>query len=290
MDLSIGTNMMECGEAWRMGREHLEPLARAGVECVDVHMGARYEAVDGPEPLRRASSFVDFADDRHPTQIRQWLDELGLRAVCMHTAPMGLLDLASPDEAVRAFSARELALAPAVCRALGVSVMVVHPGEHKQGTGLAECFDQLTRSLASVLPAAERHSIRVALENLLPGSSSARVETLVEHVDRIGHPLVGICLDTGHANVTGHDLGEAVRAIGPRLFALHVHDNSGERDEHNPPFTGTIDWTGFADALADAGYAGTLNLEVVDRQGGAPASVEFIRNALAAARRVLARA
>ncbi len=284
-DVSIGTNMMESGPAWRMDRHHLAPLAEAGATCVDIHMGAIYERV--ADTVRLAKAFVDFRDDRHPRRIRHWLDELGLRTVCLHTSPMGMLDLASPDEAVRSCAAEELVLMPDVCRALGVDVMVVHPGEHKAGTGAASQFDRFRKSMEAVIPGLERLRIRIALENLSPGSDSSDIGTLVAQVDRLGHPLIGICLDTGHAHIAGHDPAQAVRAIGPRLFALHVHDNHGTSDEHNPPFEGTIDWTGFADALDEVGYAGPLDLEVVDRQGGKPASAPFIRRALAAARRIL---
>ena len=288
LPVSIGTNMMECGEQWRMAEAHLAPLAACGVTHVDVHCGARHERVGASPDIRLTKAFLDFRDDAHPKQIRRWLDLMGFEAVCLHTSAMGLLDLASPDEAVRSFAAQELGLMPRVCELLGVPVMVVHPGDARGGdASWDEQYDRLARSLSVVLPEAERLGLRIALENLLPGSLSSDIGVLIEQVDRLGHPLVGICLDTGHAHVSGFDIVEAVSAIGPRLFALHVHDNDGTADQHRPPLAGTIEWTGFVAALQEVGYAGTLNLEVVDRDGGNPASEAFIRGAMEAARRVL---
>ena len=286
--VSIGTNMMECGEEWRMAKGHLEPLAAAGVKYVDVHMGARHERVAGHARLRLVKQFVDFRDDRHPKQIRAWLDELELQPVCLHTSMMGAADLASPDEDTRSYAAREGVLMLRVCEVLGVSVMVVHPdGECGAETPRAVRYEQLAKSLDSIVSAAEEAGVRIALENLLPGSIASEIDVLIHEVDRFGHPLVGICLDTGHANVMGWGPAAAVRSIGRRLFALHVHDNDGASDQHLPPLSGCIDWSGFADALDEVGYAGTLNLEVVDRQGGNPASEAFVRSAMEAAQRVL---
>lgn len=288
LPVSIGTNMLECGEDWRMGEAHLAPLAACGVTRVDMHCGARHERGGDGSEVRLTKAFLDFRDERHPRQVRRWLDRLGLQAVCLHTSPMGLLDLASPDEAIRSSAAQELGLMPRVCELLGVPVMVLHPGSSlRPDMSLDDQYDRLAKSLGLVLPEAERLGLRIALENLLPGSLSSDIGGLIEQVDRLGHPLVGICLDTGHAHVSGFGLVEAVSAIGPRLFALHVHDNDGTGDQHRPPLAGTIDWRGFADALRHVGYAGTLNLEVVDRDGGNPASEAFIRGAMDAARRVL---
>ena len=138
-----------------------------------------------------------------------------------------------------------------------------------------------------MLPAADRCGVAIALENLLADSVYSDMELLIEHVDHVGDARVGVCLDTGHANVLGYGLPDAVRKIGRRLLMLHVHDNDGGSDQHAAPFAGCIEWPGFAAALDEVGYGGTLNLEVVDRANGPPASDAFVRAALDAARRVL---
>ena len=130
--ISIGTNMMECGPAWRMGKEHLAPLAECGATHVEVHMGARHEPAPGDAAFRLTKCFIDFSSDRHPEQIRRWLDDFGMAAVSLHTSPMGAVDLASDNEAVRAYAARDLGLMPRVAETVGAPVMVVHPGGIRQ--------------------------------------------------------------------------------------------------------------------------------------------------------------
>ena len=46
---------------------------------------------------------------------------------------------------------------------------------------------------------------------------------------------------------------------------VHLHDNDGRSDLHLPPGAGTIDWAAVVLALKDAGYDGTITLEVFSR-------------------------
>ena len=87
-------------------------------------------------------------------------------------------------------------------------------------------------------------------------------------------PNIGICLDTGHANVFGQDLGDVVRLCAPYLRVVHVHDNNGEQDQHLLPYLGTANWDSFVNAMAEIGYAGVLSLETEGAVSGRmPAAV-----------------
>lgn len=289
MDISIGTNVVECGPSWRMERRHLAAIAEAGGRFVDLHMGAHYQAGEGMPAIRPIRCFVEFHNERYWREIATWLSDLGLAPVCAHTSIMGCLDISSGNEAVRRYAVEELRAMAPFCAFLHVPVMVVHPGEatgREQGHG--DSWGRVKRSLGELLPDLERAGVKAALENLLPGSISTDIGELVAAVEETGHPLVGVCLDTGHLNVVKGRPAAAVRAIGARLFALHVHDNNGQSDQHLPPFEGSADWTGFAAALREVGYRGTLNLEVLDHaQPGAIARPDFIRRALRNAEQLL---
>jgi len=72
-------------------------------------------------------------------------------------------------------------------------------------------------------------------------------------------------LDTGHANLCGREPPDMIRALGPRIAHMHVHDNNGNSDLHLPPGTGNIDWEETFAALREAGYNGTMTLEIFSR-------------------------
>ncbi len=101
------------------------------------------------------------------------------------------------------------------------------------------------------------HGLGIAIENTI-----RPVDVTVEAVDRLKSEgyLVGMCYDTGHANVAGLNQKETIHQIGDRLKMLHVHDNFG-KDHHQPPFCGTINWTDVMEGLAEIGYTGDFNYE-----------------------------
>lgn len=71
------------------------------------------------------------------------------------------------------------------------------------------------------------------------------------------------CLDIGHAQMrgVGTSAPEMIRALGPRLKALHIHDNDKWHDSHAIPFSMSIDFGAVAQALKDVQHTGYLTLE-----------------------------
>ena len=82
-----------------------------------------------------------------------------------------------------------------------------------------------------------------------------------------------------------------VRPVCTRCLANRGRPHYGILGKHLPPLEGTIDWTGFIEALGEVGYIGPLNLEVapvMDRADVSP--VDGVKRALGAAARLLGRA
>lgn len=103
-----------------------------------------------------------------------------------------------------------------------------------------------------------------SLDRSMPTRYCQHYEELMELVDSYADPMVGICWDTGHANQMKLNQRRAIEVMGSRIKCLHLNDNHyGTRDEHLLPFMGDVDWDSVVQALADIGYAGTLNYETV---------------------------
>lgn len=119
-------------------------------------------------------------------------------------------------------------------------------------------------ALKKLIPAAERTGIRIAVENLAPDWTITQINRLL---DEFNHPLVGICLDTGHAALysTAH---EELELCGDRLIGFHIHDNHLADDDHMIPFRGKMDWEAFCNALIKNGYKGPLMYEAFNRKEG----------------------
>ena len=85
---------------------------------------------------------------------------------------------------------------------------------------------------------------------------------LIDLTDKFGSDKVGICWDTGHANMMAFDQAKAIREVGSRLKCTHINNNFKDSDSHNPPETGNINWKEIMSAFKDIGYDGLYTLEV----------------------------
>jgi len=148
---------------------------------------------------------------------------------------------------------------------LGASNVVFHQG----GPGEGETLDGCRHSLDALLPMAEAARIRIALENLPQGMLGGRAEDVADLLAEFPHPLLGFCLDTGHANLTA-DCDAWLDACGDRLVCLHLHDNDGKTDSHQPPGHGTIDWQTLIQEVRAGGYRGPLVSETRTPAGWTP--------------------
>lgn len=148
--------------------------------------------------------------------------------------------------------------------------LVFHPGQMPGG-----CFDDehlagiRQRNLdwyGELLPLAESTGVGIAIENtsdaFRPGRSYGSIPAeLVDLVDALGSPVVGVCWDTGHGHLQGLKQGEALRALGGRLKCLHVADNDGRSDQHVLPFCGTVDWPEVMAGLRAVAYDAPFSFE-----------------------------
>ncbi len=88
-------------------------------------------------------------------------------------------------------------------------------------------------------------------------------EHLIPIVDTLNNEFgnVGICWDTGHANLAMESQYDDLIKVGKRLKVLHVADNSCQTDDHLPPFLGYTNFKEIMKALKEIGYEGTFNFE-----------------------------
>jgi sugar phosphate isomerase/epimerase len=120
---------------------------------------------------------------------------------------------------------------------------------------------QARQSLAELVPLARRWQVRLALELMPPEWLPAGVEEAFDIVNGLDPAVIGFCLDTNHANLTG-DLSHIVRTLGARIWNIHLSDNDGVKQRHWLPFQGVIDWPTLLEALRAVQYEGPLHYEL----------------------------
>lgn len=158
-----------------------------------------------------------------------------------------------------------LPLAIECTAAAGGKICVIHPDNNKTPEENAVMFREL-------LPFAHKFDVIIATENMWNWNSEkdeaapaacSDGPNFREHIDVVGDPYLVACVDIGHAEMKGlgTDAATMIRELGPRVQALHIHDNDRWHDSHALPFTMNIDFVPVIQALADVGYKGEFTME-----------------------------
>ena len=180
---------------------------------------------------------------------------------------------------------------------LGGSWMVVHPMNLPRDPlySAKKAKEANLRYLAPYIEEAKKQGIGIAVENMVDFRGFRRrycggdIFELIDLVDTIHDPAVGICLDTGHANLAGIDVPAAIREIGTRLAATHINDNRDNgSDEHLFPYFGTVNWKETMRAFREIGYEGDFAYEAGSQKLPASAREFWLKYTVALGRDLLA--
>jgi sugar phosphate isomerase/epimerase len=193
------------------------------------------------------------------------ISDLGLQAVG-HTAYY--LPIASPWPEMQQLARDLFRHCLDLFADAGVELVNVHPDQRVPLHPKEQVRTRNAEAIALLARDAAQRGIRLMVENL--DRMFATVEDLAPILQAT--PELGFHLDVGHANLR-LGLGEPNRtaalldAFGDRLAHVHVSDNrGGPEDLHLPLGAGVIDWKGAIRTLKEAGWDGTVTLEVFSRE------------------------
>jgi deoxyribonuclease-4 len=201
---------------------------------------------------------------------RAGVARLGLDPVVAHASY--LLNMASPDEGLRARSVALLAATARWSAALGASVVVIHPGSCADFDG-GGCVSRVAETLRAALnewPA----GVALALEQSAGGPTTVggRFEHLMDILAALGGDArLRVWLDTAHAFSAGYDLArpegidrlvaDVRRTAGwDRVAGVHANDTKeplgSRRDRHENIGEGLIGREGFRLLLRHEAFQG----------------------------------
>jgi len=201
--------------------------------------------------------------EQEVARFRELLARHDIRPLAIHASY--LVNLASPDRALRRQSLK--AIADDIERGvlLGARFVVLHPGHH-MGAGMKVGLRRVAMGMRSLLANAPE-TTELMLENTAGRATElgGTWEEFARLLDLLGgDDRVGVCFDTCHAHAAGYRLdsprwvGRAIRsfeaALGiDRLRMIHLNDCRGEagtrRDLHEHIGRGTIGSAGLQAVL-----------------------------------------
>lgn len=200
-------------------------------------------------------------------------------------------DLIHPDKAIRDNGMNYVRACIDACQVLGATNLVgplySAVGRTWQATveERARDTDLLVQQLGTLAPYAGDHGVVLCVEplNRFETSFLNLASQAIEVVDRVDHPACKIMLDTFHMNIEEKSLGDAVRAVGPRLRHVHACEN-----DRGAPGTGNVTWESLAAALRDIQYDGPVVIESFTAKVKSIARAAAIWRALAPSQDALA--
>lgn len=218
----------------------LDTYARVGLK--NIELGTKHE----------------YINDLSPARFRQY----DLNLLCHHYFPPPeepfMINLASQDSAILKRSKEQVRRSIDFCYSLGINLFSLHAGfradpdetlnlKGKPVASYESAFNTFIESIDEVISYAEKRKVRIGIENnvlseynVIDGKNPylllCEAEEFEKFLARVHSDSIGIVLDLGHLNVTAHSLGfdkyEFIDRVEDRVFAIHVHENNGQVDEH----------------------------------------------------------
>jgi sugar phosphate isomerase/epimerase len=157
----------------------------------------------------------------------------------------------------------------------------------RAGIGVIVAGDPAPETLPRIEKFVKEYDIRIAIHNHGPEDklwhSPLDVLKAVNGMDQ----RIGCCIDVGHTVRAGTDVVQAIQAVGPRLFNVHMKDLTNFQSKESQVLVGEgiMPVKKIFEALSGIKYKGFVDLEYEvhpdDPMPGAIASFAYMRGVLA---------
>jgi L-ribulose-5-phosphate 3-epimerase len=145
---------------------------------------------------------------------------------------------------------------------------ILYVGRYDRKRPLMESWREAQETVRRGLPAAERHGVKILIENVWAGFLFSPLD-MERFVDEIDHPFFGAYYDIGN-NARWGVPEHWFEILGPRIGRLHIkewderkHVEEGLRAGFSVEIgEGTIDWAAVRAAIVAIDYQGWITAEV----------------------------
>ena len=201
---------------------------------------------------------LETASQEAMAEMARLMEEQG-RTITFH-GPFMDLATGGLDERIREVTARRLQRTMELVPVFRPQSVVFHAG-YDDRRYHAHREEWLSWSLATwepVIRQAEDLGVVIHLENVYEHTP----EMILALIEKISSKNLGFCLDLGHMNVFGQaPMSEWLDALGPYLKEVHLHDNDGSSDAHDPIGSGTVPFEELFQYLRDQKMRPVVTLE-----------------------------
>jgi len=188
-------------------------------------------------------------------------------------------DLSVTDEEVRKQAVENQKEIVEIAMELNPEVLVMH-----NSRGVVEESERparraaLVKSLKEFAPWCKERGLKIALENLIPGSLLMSSDDLVGVIEEVNMDNIGICFDVNHLFAEPHY--DFIKKAGKHIITMHISDNDGIWERHFEPGDGVLDWHLIFSEMDKLGYDGTMICELGSVLSKFPESVPVLKDKL----------
>ena len=217
----------------RLHQGLLDSLARSGAEAIEIFAARQH---------------FDYTSRTHIQELAEWFRSSAVLPLSMHTPlysneHMGRdgapgVNVVHPEKSRRIDAMDEIKRALEVAERIPLRYAVVHLGE-RHDTWSPRSLEHSLTALEHLRAFASPLGVRLNVENIL--NEVTAPAHLLEILNTGHFTDIGICFDSGHANVSS-SVASVLSELKGQIRSAHLHDNQGEKDEHLWPGDGTIDW------------------------------------------------
>jgi protein FrlC len=230
----------------------INEIHHLGVEGVDIWCGR-------PHLYRK-----DYSDEKLK-ELRQQLIQLKLSPVSLMPAFAHYpYSLSSPVHAIRQDSIDYMKDCINNAVLIGAPYVLVVPKQSLYGQTNEDARWRFMESLDHVSDYADGKGIKLVIEVVYPNLSNHMgfTEDALGMIQELGSTNIGVALDTGHLNLSGEDMENAITKLGDLLLQVHIDDNNRVQQQNAIPGEGNFDFIKFLCLLQKYDYKGFLSIEL----------------------------
>jgi len=258
----------------KLTTELLGQIAEAGFEALEIFTTRSHFDYTSKQEVQAMASFL--AQHRLALASLHAPTSRDLSATREGGAPLSICEV----ERVRRIEAMdELKRVIDVAEDLPYSRLILHMGGSRE-TADPRKRDAAFSSLEHLVLHAHHAGVTIAIENTTSEMGDpAYMRTFVDETRLTG---LRFNFDIGHAHLAdgleAERVGKAFEPLRELVVSAHIHDNHGEKDEHLPPYEGSIDWESAVKTLKSAPEENLpLTLELKEKSGHeTPSTAELL--------------
>ena len=230
---------------------------------------AGFDGIDFSDVLVE-NAITDSSYKQYAALLNNLADDYGIKYYQTHAPIIGMLS----GEHGMDFAVDRIKRSIEFASLIGAEIAVIHPIKYSEfATDPEFVYEENMNYISKLIPACKDYGVKIAIENMRMSALDEKMKRdgvcadpteFKKYIDSFDPSFVTGCLDLGHATLAKREPQDVLMDMGSKyITSLHFHDNDYVNDCHQLPCTMKMNWDEICKSIAEIGYTGHFNLEVI---------------------------